>query len=491
MIMLRMSKFYAVAHGFQRGIYENWDDAKKQIDDFPQAVYKKFSSREDAEEYFKARQAKKIELTFPEPNREKYYAVARGYAVGVFTDYEDVKKSIEAYPQPLHKKFDSLDEAVSYFNKFFHGKEKGENRNQKKVNSTEEAPKTKDDKGITYYAVARGHTTGVFTSWEECKKQTTGFKGAKFKKFEDEKEATMFAEGKTLKQIEEARSNRKRDAASSSGADIPEPQKKQKKHVLYPFMAKRGYYAVANGRKVGVFRSWDECHAQVNGYPNARYKKFVTESEALAFITNHQLGCTTTSFSSDSMAKGKADHRNALRKRKCGESSNASSSQVPKRLKHCDPEVWRYAPVVYTDGACSNNGKFGAKAGFGVFWGENHVDNSYGPVPGAPTNNRGELVAVDVALKQAIDKKMSTIVVRTDSKLLINSLDDYMDSWKRNSWKTSFGKDVSNQDLLQSIDKSTRQINVKFEYVPGHSGDFGNDAADALARRGAQMYGAK
>ncbi|KAK6032968.1 hypothetical protein OSTOST_00823 [Ostertagia ostertagi] len=56
-----MSKFYAVAHGFQRGIYENWDDAKKQIDDFPQAVYKKFSTRDEAEEYFNARQPKKIE----------------------------------------------------------------------------------------------------------------------------------------------------------------------------------------------------------------------------------------------------------------------------------------------------------------------------------------------------------------------------------------------------------------------------------------------
>lgn len=31
-------------------------------------------------------------------------------------------------------------------------------------------------------------------------------------------------------------------------------------------------------------------------------------------------------------------------------------------------------------------------------------------------------------------------------------------------------------------------LQVKFEFVPGHSGDVGNDAADELARRGAQMY---
>ncbi|KIH67397.1 SNF7 family protein [Ancylostoma duodenale] len=204
-----MAKFYAVAHGFERGIYENWDDAKKQIDDFPQAVYKKFSTREEAEEYFNARQPKKIESAFPEPNLEKYYAVARGYAVGVFTNYEDVKKHIEDYPQPLHKKFDKLDDAIAYFNKFFHGNQASEFKEseQEKEKPNEEATKKKaskedkQDKPTTYYAVARGHTTGVFTSWDECKKQTTGFKGAKFKKFDNEEEAKMFAEGKTLKQI--------------------------------------------------------------------------------------------------------------------------------------------------------------------------------------------------------------------------------------------------------------------------------------------------
>ncbi|KAL6736920.1 hypothetical protein Aduo_007220 [Ancylostoma duodenale] len=229
-----MAKFYAVAHGFERGIYENWDDAKKQIDDFPQAVYKKFSTREEAEEYFNARQPKKIESAFPEPNLEKYYAVARGYAVGVFTNYEDVKKHIEDYPQPLHKKFDKLDDAIAYFNKFFHGNQAKESE-QEKEKPNEEATKKKaskedkQDKPTTYYAVARGHTTGVFTSWDECKKQTTGFKGAKFKKFDNEEEAKMFAEGKTLKQIEEAMADRKRPAETSSSADDAEAAKKPKK----------------------------------------------------------------------------------------------------------------------------------------------------------------------------------------------------------------------------------------------------------------------
>ena len=36
------------------------------------------------------------------------------------------------------------------------------------------------------------------------------------------------------------------------------------------------YYAVRVGRQPGIYSSWDECKAQVNGYPNAKYKSFTT-----------------------------------------------------------------------------------------------------------------------------------------------------------------------------------------------------------------------
>lgn len=37
-----------------------------------------------------------------------------------------------------------------------------------------------------------------------------------------------------------------------------------------------------------------------------------------------------------------------------------------------------------------------------MYWGKNHEDNACGPVFGTATNNRGELLAVDMALKQVI-----------------------------------------------------------------------------------------
>lgn len=43
------------------------------------------------------------------------------------------------------------------------------------------------------------------------------------------------------------------------------------------------YYAVKKGRKPGVYQSWAECKAMVDGFPGAVYKSFKTREEAVAF----------------------------------------------------------------------------------------------------------------------------------------------------------------------------------------------------------------
>ncbi len=49
---------------------------------------------------------------------------------------------------------------------------------------------------------------------------------------------------------------------------------------------------------------------------------------------------------------------------------------------------------VYTDGACSNNGKKNAKAGIGVYFGANDIRNVSKQIPGRQTNNTAELSAI-------------------------------------------------------------------------------------------------
>ena len=44
------------------------------------------------------------------------------------------------------------------------------------------------------------------------------------------------------------------------------------------------FYAVKKGKTTGVFRSWDECKNQVDGFSGAQYKSFKTEAEALEYL---------------------------------------------------------------------------------------------------------------------------------------------------------------------------------------------------------------
>ncbi|GMT14107.1 hypothetical protein PFISCL1PPCAC_5404, partial [Pristionchus fissidentatus] len=263
-------KFYGVAHGFHRGVYEDWATAQKEIDTFPQPIYKKFETREEAEKYVEAAKPARVEFANCEEDTAKWYAVARGKVVGVFVRYEDVQKHIDGYPQPMHKKFDNYADAKAFVDIYYEGKgdvKKMKTEKMEKVEGVEKASEEekmekqetagttaaapakvilhkmerqrvvvvepssssrqtrsagRGDKPVTYYAVARGHKTGVFTDWNECKAATTGFKGFRFKKFDNEAEAKMFAAGKSIKDIDAS----KRKTSESDDASPPKKAKK-------------------------------------------------------------------------------------------------------------------------------------------------------------------------------------------------------------------------------------------------------------------------
>ena len=48
------------------------------------------------------------------------------------------------------------------------------------------------------------------------------------------------------------------------------------------------FYAVKEGKKPGIYHTWDECKEQVNGYSGAVYKSFTNEEEAKAFIKKEE-----------------------------------------------------------------------------------------------------------------------------------------------------------------------------------------------------------
>ena len=45
---------------------------------------------------------------------------------------------------------------------------------------------------MAYYAVAKGHNIGIYNFWNDCKEQILGYKGAIYKKFDNEKDAEEY-----------------------------------------------------------------------------------------------------------------------------------------------------------------------------------------------------------------------------------------------------------------------------------------------------------
>lgn len=60
-------------------------------------------------------------------------------------------------------------------------------------------------------------------------------------------------------------------------------------------MAKEKIYAVVRGRATGLFKTYEECKAQVTGFPNAIYKSFDNEEDALLWLEKGEEGINTIS----------------------------------------------------------------------------------------------------------------------------------------------------------------------------------------------------
>ena len=135
---------------------------------------------------------------------------------------------------------------------------------------------------------------------------------------------------------------------------------------------------------------------------------------------------------------------------------------------------------VYTDGACSGNGKEGAIGGWAFcVIGEND-ELIYGE-SGAEvntTNNRMEFTAMLRAL-QWTEKNLNNNFIEyyTDSALLYNTLTQWIEVWKNNGWKRKTGE-IKNLDLVKQLYEYS---NKNFNHVRSHHGDKWNEWCDKAA----------
>lgn len=124
------------------------------------------------------------------------------------------------------------------------------------------------------------------------------------------------------------------------------------------------YYAVAIGRTPGVYTSWPQAQEAVIGWKGPKYKRFNTRAEAEAFVrTFGNANANTNSNSNSTIAPLEI-------------SSDESEDEVqevapPPAKKTKVTGVTGGITVIYTDGSSLGNGKAGAAAGVGVYFGEN------------------------------------------------------------------------------------------------------------------------
>jgi ribonuclease HI len=93
-----------------------------------------------------------------------------------------------------------------------------------------------------------------------------------------------------------------------------------------------------------------------------------------------------------------------------------------------------------------------------------------------------ELTAAIEALRAL--KRPTNARLFTDSSYVKQGIETWIHGWKRNGWRTSDKKPVKNADLWQTLDALVATQKVEWRWVKGHSGDPGNDRADALSNQG-------
>ncbi len=131
---------------------------------------------------------------------------------------------------------------------------------------------------------------------------------------------------------------------------------------------------------------------------------------------------------------------------------------------------------IYTDGACRGNPGCG---GWGYIINNNGDEKEFRGYKAQTTNNRMELTAVIEALKTTTVE--SSIVINTDSKYVMDGINQWIFRWKKNGWKTASRKSVKNKDLWLLLDKLIHSRKINWVWVKGHAGNQGNERADYLA----------
>ena len=195
------------------------------------------------------------------------------------------------------------------------------------------------------------------------------------------------------------------------------------------------FYAVKEGKKTGIFSTWDECKEQVTGFKGAIYKSFKTLSEAEAFLERNE-----------------------------------------EKIENIEEVDGVYA---YIDGSFDRvNGIYGS--GVVIVDGDKkheykHAENreDYAQLH----NVAGELEAAKFVMWYAVDKKIKEITLFYDYQGI--------EAWAVGDWKANL---PYTQDYVKFYNKVKTAVKVNFVKVKAHTGIELNEVVDKLAKEAIEQF---
>jgi viroplasmin and RNaseH domain-containing protein len=194
-------------------------------------------------------------------------------------------------------------------------------------------------------------------------------------------------------------------------------------------LSNKKVYAVRNGKKTGVFNTWDECKEQVNGFKGAEYKSFKTLEEAKNYVYGSDL----------------------------------------KKF-----EIDENTVEAYVDGSYEHSIKLYG-SGVVILKGDEEITSF--SVKGSDKdlvdmrNVAGEIEASKIAMNYCIENGIKNLILYFDY--------EGIEKWCIGAWKTNKVGTINYKKYYDSIKDN---LNVKFVKVKAHSGNKYNDEADRLAK---------
>ena len=196
-------------------------------------------------------------------------------------------------------------------------------------------------------------------------------------------------------------------------------------------MTKNKFYVVWHGVTPGIYTSWTECKAQVNGCEGAIYTGFPTREEA-------EKAYNSSPYIYIARAKNKAHSQND-KLQMTNPPTNRTDTALPLPL-----EV--HAEALAVDAACSGNP--GPMEYRGVYLRTGQVIFHFGPMHG--TNNIGEFLAIVHALA-LLKQKGLDMPIYSDSRNAI--------LWvKQKKCKTKLERNARTEELYQLIERAEKWL---------------------------------